>query len=295
MNEIYFNNDSSSDNSSDISIDCDNNSNTKDDFSNISMISDSQWISIINLPFKTKFKICIPDTNIYIAGNNVVDSLRKYKYWSWKESYIIYLSSKLTNTFTFVDVGAQIGYFTFLAHYLGATNIISIEPNKEHDKYFNATNNQYSTSKIKRYNYLISEKEEILFDGWTAHPDSVHKSDAEIYKCTTLDNICKNGCFFLKIDVEGLEPDVIKSAKIGIEKKLYPNILLEMMLPNKQYIEMLEFLDSNNYYFFYIDDSYGNNINTLGQWFDITHFKNWKTTKIGFNILATLNKSMYPF
>ena len=58
---------------------------------------------------------------------------------------------------------------------------------------------------------------------------------------------------------------------------------------------MLEFLDSNNYYFFYIDDSYGNNINTLGQWFDITHFKNWKTTKIGFNILATLNKSMYPF
>ena len=149
---------------------------------------------------------------------------------------------------TFIDVGANIGYFTLM----GATlvgregNVIAFEPspyayrrlentvNKNNISQVSLVQAGLSNSKSTLQLYIPSEKK-------GNHAPTMLKNDdgqpinVPVY---TLDEHLKDNNIMyvdlMKIDVEGFEPNVIEGAREAIESKKIRSILLEF---NKYWLE----------------------------------------------------------
>jgi len=211
---------------------------------------------ITEVDFKDiKFNMCIPDTILHntYCGGNVQNEILKNKVWAKDETLIMH---KILNRFKglVIDVGANTGYFSFIG-LLNDCSVIAIEPNPVHTEYFKKTveMNNFSANKVQHFEKFVStRKEECIFDGWTGNDKLLSKDENIVYmvKTISLDEICQE-CVFLKIDVEGNEPDVIKSAQNLLSSNKIKYIMFEIT-----YI-MNDVIDSENIKMLQLLTSYG--------------------------------------
>jgi FkbM family methyltransferase len=127
-----------------------------------------------------------------------------------------------------IDVGAHIGQFNFFcSHYLGAERIISIEP--QQDCFETLKRNAMNTEDC--IHSLISDTEGVktFYVSHTAPQHSSYVKDpGELYQekmeipSRTLDSVVQemsvHTCGLLKVDTEGSEYEVLRSAEKSMEK-----------------------------------------------------------------------------
>ncbi len=144
-----------------------------------------------------------------------------------------------------VDVGASIGYFTLLFAKLGK-EVYSIEPTRNQFEFLkeNVNLNGYR-DKVKLFNLAASDKKENLHIQANSSQDHMN--------AVPLDSILPKKVDFIKIDVDGSEPKVLK----GLVKTIERNPQLKMVIEYyPSYIEKLgnkpqDMLDILDKYFTY--------------------------------------------
>ena len=156
-----------------------------------------------------------PKTDTYISGTI-------HRGHQWEPDIVSQLRRHIRGPgYTFVDVGANIGYFSVLAAKTGA-RVVSFEPAWE--------NCQRMLHTRKRNN--------IDHERWAIHCEAVDavenvrvqlkRNDEAV--TTTLDSHFKDTIHLLKIDVEGYEPRVLTGATSLIENQRIKAIILEYNL-----------------------------------------------------------------
>lgn len=200
------------------------------------------YIQIIRYVLKMKF--------ISIFGN----PLKGYT-WSTQYNYEYltgdYEEKETMDTFcswlradaVFYDLGANVGYYSFIANqYISKGKIYSFEPMPPNIDTFKAhlslNAKRLINNSINLMPYAVSDKEkEVVFsssdmstEGNTYVNSVLHSSSSKDLrvKCFSVDGLLEQGYLkpdILKIDVEGAEFDVLKGAEQTI-RKYHPNILL---------------------------------------------------------------------
>ena len=99
--------------------------------------------------------------NLYTKSEYISNYIIKYGYWEKTETEILYEIFKNNKTISFIDIGANLGYFSLLAGYLGI-NTISFEPIKSNYELFEKSiiDNNFSNI-IKVYKFGLGDREEI--------------------------------------------------------------------------------------------------------------------------------------
>jgi hypothetical protein len=156
--------------------------------------------------------------------------------------------------------------------------------------------------------FVSSSKKDVAFDGWTGHEKILNTdNNIELVKTIALEDICDE-CLFLKIDVEGFEPDVIKSAGSLISEGKIPYIMFEIsyIIDNEvdiKQIDMLEKLNEYGYNLYEICSEHLSKINSISEkvsyWND-DYFNNHKKHSPelkfgGANLLAVHKNASNPF
>ena len=171
------------------------------------------------------------------------------------------ISKYLKNGGTFLDIGANIGYYSLMAAKLGATRIIGIEPNpvvlnrfKENIKF-----NGFE-KKIKTFQLGISEKIEnrdlylskvdLGSSSIIGENNSLEKIKIKIVPLDVFlkrESVCKIDV--MKIDIEGFEDKALFPYFETLDKKIYPRlILIEDSSKSNWDKNILEWLLMNGYY-----------------------------------------------
>ena len=179
------------------------------------------------------FKIKLDPRNGYVD-----DHIHKDSIW---EKYITKLMlSKINKDTIFIDVGANIGYESLLAAAIGAKQVYSFEPIS---RLYNQILDSVQINGFKNievFNYACSDKKGTLRlnisgnniggSSFVYGVDTITSIDVPVI---TLDafllpklDYCDSCNYFMKIDVEGFEPNVI-SGSIKFIKKHKPTIILE--------------------------------------------------------------------
>lgn len=264
-----------------------------------------------NVKFRDiNFVMHIPNKDIHNSypGGNVQSEILKNNLWAREETII--LSTILDNFKGLViDVGANTGYFSFIALHKNH-DVIAFEPNVIHTQYFMKTMelNNFPMNKLTHYELFVSkQKNDILFDGWSANESLMTHNNKEFVKTIAIDDVCKE-CLFLKIDVEGFEPDVINSAMTLIKNVKVPYIMFEItyIIDNKvdsSNIDMLHTLISCGYKLYEIQPNILIQINNIKaktnvwvhEYFNTHQKYNPSLTNAGGNILAIHNTAAAPF
>ena len=200
------------------------------------------YIQIIRYVFRKKF--------ITIFGN----PLKGYT-WSTRYNYE-YLTgdyeekdtldrfcSWLREDSVFYDLGANVGYYSFIANqFISKGKIYSFEPMPPNIDTFNAhlklNRKKLINNSINLMPYAVSDKEkEVVFsssnmstEGNTYVNSALHSNSEKNLrvKCFSVDGLLEQGYptpDIIKIDVEGAEFDVLRGAEQTI-KKYHPKILL---------------------------------------------------------------------
>lgn len=161
---------------------------------------------------------------------------------------------------TFLDIGANIGYYSLMAARLGADKILAIEPNPIVLNRFkvNIKFNKYE-KKIKVLKVGVGEKKDIL---------ELHLSHKDMGSSTILDKTLNNNKIkinvipladllkkeginkvdVLKIDIEGFEDKALFPYFKKLEKKFYPKLILIEDSSQKEWKKnILEWLLANGY------------------------------------------------
>jgi FkbM family methyltransferase len=274
-------------------------------------------MDIINLKFNNLLKIAIPsiDSSDNMYHSIVVqNSLRNDHIWSKEETSlfidILNKNSKNNNDYIIVDVGSNTGYFSCIALSYNY-NTIAIEANNVYKKYVDKTLeiNNFDMNKLIYYeNFASNIETEILFDGWSGYNSLMDYSNRYYVKTVSIDNICNNkNILILKIDVEGAEPNVFKSAHNLIINKKIKYIIFELtyIINNKlirEQIDILPYLKFNNYDIYEIVENqliYISNIRQrVNYWvheFKTNHkVKNPNLQSAGTNLLAILKDNFIP-
>lgn len=197
-----------------------------------------------------------------LPGNNVLDFIEENGIWGPLETkYLIHCLSKEDNSLTFVDVGSNSGYFTLIALKMGF-NVIAIEANPIHKKYLmkSIELNNLDVSKLTYIEKFVSNNiQPTLFDGWSGISNLMtSKNEKTLIENISLDSLINNKVF-LKIDVEGAEPQVFKSARKSFENNYIKYLMFEVTyiidnIVDEEQIEMLHFLHSNKYHMYDLID-----------------------------------------
>lgn len=166
-------------------------------------------------------------------------------YWSgyYSRDELAVLGKILKKDMTFVDVGANNGYFTlFAAKRLTEGTVISFEPVKQiyENLLFNIDLNNFrnvltynsglSNGKVKEMDIFTSEDE--ICDGLsTLYPTNKRTKKIGKIKLSSLDEIADElflkAIDVIKIDVEGAEFEVLKGSQ-KVLSKFKPKILIEI-------------------------------------------------------------------
>jgi FkbM family methyltransferase len=257
------------------------------------------------------FNMCIPEEESLInyPGDNVQRYISKNKVWAEEETIILSTILDIKKGLV-IDVGANTGYFSFIALSKNCP-CISIEANEIHTPYFMKTMdlNNFAKDDLTHYEYFVSHKKgDVLFDGWSGYENLMSKdSNNKLVKTIALDEICDE-CLFLKIDVEGCEPDVIKSASSLLKNNKISFIMFEMTYitnnsVDQNQINMLDSLASYGYNLFEITPKILVEINNIEEKINIwanEFFNNHQKvtpsiTNGGCNILAIHKSCENPF
>ena len=170
------------------------------------------------------------------------------------------ISKYLRNGGTFLDIGANIGYYSLMAAKLGATRIIGIEPNPVVLKRFkeNIRFNGFE-KKIKTFQLGIGEKIEnrdlYLSEvdlGSSSVLENKDSLDKIRIKVLPLDVFLKRESVgrvdVMKIDIEGFEDKALFPYFKTLDKKLYPRLILMEDSSKKHWDKnILEWLLNNGY------------------------------------------------
>jgi len=257
-----------------------------------------------------KFQMCIPKPELHnsYAGGNVQSYILKNKVWAEEETKIL---SKILNMKKglVVDVGANTGYFSFVALSKGCP-VIAFEPNTIHTPYFMETMklNNFSMDKLTHHELFVSStKNDVEFDGWSAYEGLKDENKTELVKTIAIKDVCDE-CLFLKIDVEGYEPDAMKSAKSLLENKKISYIMFELtyIIQDEVDTDQVNMLHSLNMYGYDLYEIKPNRllkindvstkINTWRNEYFNTHKKhNPSITNAGSNLFAILKSATNPF
>jgi FkbM family methyltransferase len=179
----------------------------------------------------------------------------------------------------FIDVGANVGAMTLLAHSTGlASSILAFEPshryclawhhNMSANKVNNATLIQAAVGdRCGEVNFRVDPH--LPLNNKIDHGNVHFSTQVQKVKIVTLDSICAatnlDQVSLLKIDVEGAEPMVIRGAKELLLRHQVNSILLEFI------VEFIEDMDENPYDFVNLLTDYGydfyaiNSDGTLGE------------------------------
>jgi len=221
-------------------------------------------MDFVNLKFNKNLKMCIPSVesvdNMY--GSKIVqEQIRINNIWSKEETslFIDILQNNDNSNNVIVDVGSNTGYFTLISLSLNY-HTISIEPNPIYKKYIDKSIeiNNFDLNKFKYFeNFASDYDKEILFDGWSGLDIMMDYNDKYYVKPIAIDNICDKDILLLKIDVEGGEPSVFRSAKKLINNKKIKYIIFELtyIIKNnliQEQLDILPYLKFNNYNLFEI-------------------------------------------
>ena len=171
------------------------------------------------------------------------------------------ISKYLRNGGTFLDIGANIGYYSLMAAKLGATRIIGIEPNpvvlnrfKENIK-FNGFEKKIKTfqlgigEKIENRDLYLS-KVDLGSSSIIGENNSLEKIKIKIVPLDVFlkrESVCKIDV--MKIDIEGFEDKALFPYFETLDKKIYPRlILIEDSSKSNWDKNILEWLLMNGYY-----------------------------------------------
>lgn len=185
----------------------------------------------------------------------------------FEQGEVAIIKDLLSSSDTFVDIGANIGFYTCLALYLGK-HVIAIEPKRANlDLLFdNLSINGWTNGECEVFPHALSEKPGLaniygatgtaasLLKGWAGHSERF----SEIVPITSLDfilsGVSKSGTIVVKIDVEGAEYSVLRGA---VNTLVLPNQiawLIEICLNeyhshglNPHYRETFEIMWANGY------------------------------------------------
>jgi FkbM family methyltransferase len=184
----------------------------------------------------------------------------------FEKDEIALIEQHLDSADIFVDVGANIGYFSCFAMSKGR-QVIAFEPIEENLKYLYSNfmeNGWLDGAEI--YPVGLSDKPGLvpiygsgtgasLLQGWSG----ISKNWARTLPVFTLDNFLTAKRFegkemFIKIDVEGIEFPVLRGAVATLQKQPRPKWLVEITLAehrqgdrNKHFLETFELFWGNGY------------------------------------------------
>jgi len=161
----------------------------------------------------------------------------------------------------FIDIGAHVGYYTILAHELGADKIISVEPDVRTFRILERVIDVNKLDNITVINRAVWDRNDItlkLHLSSHAGHSSVFASNLKErdthstieVKTVTLEEICQkmklDKVDLIKIDVEGAEFNVLQGA-VEVINKFRPLIIVEIKNINTS--SVLNFLKSMRYNF----------------------------------------------
>lgn len=191
----------------------------------------------------------------------------------WEYHITRFISENLKAGETFIDVGANLGYYTILAAAIVGEQgrVISFEPLKVNSKYCRQNTIINSLDNVSFFNYGLWDEaveKDITFP--TAHHGNAQiiKDDGPEYasigretiRCVTLDGMIESGELDLsrldmvKMDIEGAEPFALKGMQKTL-KKFRPAMVFEMnrlaMMPFHLTTEVIwDFFQELNYELF---------------------------------------------
>jgi len=173
-----------------------------------------------------------------------------------------------------IDVGANTGYFTLLASSSGC-RAIAVEPYKLHTDFLALS---VSLNGFEPLVHIVpkiaTNEEEVSFDGWSASATTsterlemskmksqdVRKqvTSYEGQRIVKLDDLVKEDVLYLKVDVEGHEPNVLASASKLFHQHVVKYVLFEMTYylngwKDEEYLQVLEGLLDQQYKLFHME------------------------------------------
>jgi FkbM family methyltransferase len=162
----------------------------------------------------------------------------------------------------FVDIGANVGYYTCLACYEGCKAVLAVEPLPENLKYLygNISSNEWE-NRVEVWPVGVSNHPSIstiysegtgasLIKGWAGSSELMRQTIA----VNTIDNLMAarflSGQIFVKIDIEGVEYDALQGGKSLLSRDIKPRWLVEITLSEHRKGALNErFLDTFTLFF----------------------------------------------
>ena len=183
-----------------------------------------------------KYEVKIPKDTI-ILGDNDLETLKSNKMYPIGYCWEVWTINKILNekppfidySKNIIDVGAGLGEYCWL---LPFNHAYAFEPNKTtlYKMHINLVLHD-RVNDVDTYQSLLSDKKETLrFDGFStniSNADSYNDVVATDIVTTTLDSFDINNVGLIKIDVEGMEENVIRGGVGTIIRNNYPPILFE--------------------------------------------------------------------
>lgn len=189
---------------------------------------------------------------------------------TWEEHTTELVKNQIGKGEKVVDVGACMGYFTVLfADLVGPKGkVTAFEPEPTNYELLEKNTDFFTNTETEKIIVSESEGREKLYLSEKGGQHSIFKDDftrngtIKVEK-VSLDSYFSNQIDFLKIDVEGAEPEVLKGYKKGL-KKYKPDILFEINYRWENENEKLfEFLKSLGYSFYGFDQQNDNEFTSM--------------------------------
>jgi FkbM family methyltransferase len=168
----------------------------------------------------------------------------------------------MKNSDVFVDIGANIGYYTCLACHEGCGSVLAVEPLQENLKYLygNVRSNEWE-NRVEVWPVGVSNHPSIatiysegtgasLIKGWAGSSELMRQTIA----VNTIDNLMAGrfhtGQIFVKMDIEGVEYDALNGGKSLLSRDIKPRWLVEITLNEHRKCGVNEhFVDTFNLFF----------------------------------------------
>ena len=148
------------------------------------------------------------------------------KHGVWEKRTTDFIKENLKAGMTFVDVGAQAGYYTLLAHSLGA-HVQAFEPSTKNRELLEKNIKENNFSGIEVLPFALSNRSEKmkLYNGKTSGENSLIDTgkDFEEVDVVTYDSLFSSEPDMIKIDVEGCEKEVLQGMNdvLNTDKVIY--------------------------------------------------------------------------
>lgn len=162
-------------------------------------------------------------------GENIIQA------GQYEPAITAFLKQNLKEGMTFIDVGANIGYFTLLAATLVGSSgkTIAVECNARNCELIYMSLHRNGLSNVLVYPFAVSDSQKLMSFSWGFSNGFVSSLDenereAVIVPAVTLDSLLPNEgrIDLIKMDIEGSEAKAWKGMKLLIEKHR-PTILME--------------------------------------------------------------------